>query len=90
MKVYVFIFKRFYVSNCVDYPQAIDNDLIKIFKTREDAEIYRSKVFELDKAMKADSIRHTYDFEYLDGDAKVIRFLDASRYCYEIIEKNLE
>lgn len=89
MKVYIFIFKRFFISGGIDYAQAIDNETIKVFKTREDAEIYRSEIFEYDKAVKSDSIRHTYDYDEIDSDALVIRFLDGSRYVYQIIERDL-
>ena len=85
MKVYVFMFKKFYVKNGVDYPMAIGNDDVKVFKKRNDAEIFSSEYFE---EMKGFAGSNFLKQEVCEG-YQVLFLKDGRRFVFEIIESEL-
>lgn len=89
MKVYIFMLKKFYVQNGVDLPCAINNDDMKVFKSFEDADMYRSDLFEemKDQAgihFKREEIHTKKEWNFL-----ALHFMNGSRFVFEIIEKEL-
>ena len=85
MKVYILIRKRFLIDGGVDYAAAIDNDEISIYKTREDAEIVRSRKFEYEKAFFANAIYK----EETGEDFLSLTYKNGSRTIFEIVEKEI-
>lgn len=84
MKVFILIPKTFFVECGVDFAAAIDNTKVKVFRTREEAEIFRSELFESWKAIfkervvKEDTASDTISFQIIDG----------SRFVFEILERS--